>query len=538
MENSLVRLSMNVHRPNTFEKRDGALHVNHQTTSLHSRPKFPRTHTKTNQRSVNRTARYGDWAEDYKTFSGQWDEERCLLEQSIRRTDAYVQISSQFVLLPGTPYADNVEIDSTPAWEHVASVTIYDTDGLACPICLHSPVTPRMDKCGHIYCWPCAIQYIMYENEGGTKKCAVCSRIMSIKDLKRVSIHQVDPVEIGKPIKMVLVKRAKSNSSVSPVLPLKSSKMFLNVYSCNESELKAASQNDLETLQTYKAICEGDESTSELVPYIDVIIDWLVSIHSSENCGNDKFEKTNVLPDEINRAKNEANEFYFFQAEDGQPIYLDGLMWRCLMREYQSVHSLPLEISAVVLSLSAHRMDQRFRKRLPYLRHLPLGRMFSLVELELKPPLVSECTLTEFAPFLYARESERNRQRLEDLKLTKLKVAAENQIPTITPGFVLSGHVDLSSPPNFNSSEFMPLKSASVKQTMINKFTTSFADVSRSGALAIVGPKRVANFSRSIPSTSHMQNFSMATEDWPTLGESSVAPRNFDKASCNTGKTH
>ena len=51
-----------------------------------------------------------------------------------------------------------------------------------CPICLSTPVAPRMAKCGHIFCLPCLIRYMhstddtkpMPEKKARWKKCPIC----------------------------------------------------------------------------------------------------------------------------------------------------------------------------------------------------------------------------------------------------------------------------------------------------------------------------------------------------------------------------
>lgn len=52
----------------------------------------------------------------------------------------------------------------------------------SCPICLSTPVAPRMAKCGHIFCLPCLIRYmhstddknIVPEKKARWKKCPIC----------------------------------------------------------------------------------------------------------------------------------------------------------------------------------------------------------------------------------------------------------------------------------------------------------------------------------------------------------------------------
>lgn len=38
-------------------------------------------------------------------------------------------------------------------------------EGAACPICLSPPTAPRMTKCGHVYCYPCILQYLATNDE-------------------------------------------------------------------------------------------------------------------------------------------------------------------------------------------------------------------------------------------------------------------------------------------------------------------------------------------------------------------------------------
>jgi hypothetical protein len=40
-----------------------------------------------------------------------------------------------------------------------------------CPICLENlpaMIAPRITKCGHIYCWPCVLQYLAYDKDTRT----------------------------------------------------------------------------------------------------------------------------------------------------------------------------------------------------------------------------------------------------------------------------------------------------------------------------------------------------------------------------------
>lgn len=40
-----------------------------------------------------------------------------------------------------------------------------DHEGATCPICLSPPVSPRMTKCGHVFCFPCILHYLTLSEE-------------------------------------------------------------------------------------------------------------------------------------------------------------------------------------------------------------------------------------------------------------------------------------------------------------------------------------------------------------------------------------
>ena len=64
----------------------------------------------------------------------------------------------------------------------------------SCPICLSTPVAPRMAKCGHIFCLPCLIRYMHSTDDAGSvpekkarwKKCPICFDSMSLTDMRPV----------------------------------------------------------------------------------------------------------------------------------------------------------------------------------------------------------------------------------------------------------------------------------------------------------------------------------------------------------------
>ncbi|NWU34304.1 RNF10 protein, partial [Hylia prasina] len=93
--------------------------------------------------------------------------------------------------------------------------------------------------------------------------------------------------------------------------------------------------------------------------------------------------------------------YYFYQAEDGQCMYLHPVNVRCLVREYGSLEKSPEKITAAVVEITGYSMTEDIRQRHRYLCHLPLTCEFSICELALKPPVISKETLELFSGLYY-----------------------------------------------------------------------------------------------------------------------------------------
>ena len=83
---------------------------------------------------------------------------------------------------------------------------------IVCPICLDALqeiVAPRVTKCGHIFCWPCLVRYLTYEQKQNWKKCPLCADPIMKKDVRRVRITPA-PSELT----FQLMVRNKHNTSI------------------------------------------------------------------------------------------------------------------------------------------------------------------------------------------------------------------------------------------------------------------------------------------------------------------------------------
>ncbi|KAJ1093381.1 hypothetical protein NDU88_006482 [Pleurodeles waltl] len=119
--------------------------------------------------------------------------------------------------------------------------------------------------------------------------------------------------------------------------------------------------------------------------------------------------------------------YYFYQAEDGQHMYLHPVNVRCLVREYGSLEKCPEKITAAVVEIDGFSMSEEVRRRHRYLCHLPLTCEFSICELDLKPPSVSKETLALFSDDIEKRKRLRQKKAREERRRERRIEMEENR---------------------------------------------------------------------------------------------------------------
>jgi hypothetical protein len=109
--------------------------------------------------------------------------------------------------------------NATVSWRDVVRVRhdMVNSKGIQCPICmetLETMVCPRITKCGHVYCWPCMLQYLDFEHERSWKRCPLCFDPVYPLDLKPVQIHQTKQFTPGDQITFNLMVRIRTSTLV------------------------------------------------------------------------------------------------------------------------------------------------------------------------------------------------------------------------------------------------------------------------------------------------------------------------------------
>eukprot|EP00036_Acanthoecidae_sp_10tr_P014175 CAMPEP_0206296386 /NCGR_PEP_ID=MMETSP0106_2-20121207/5642_1 /ASSEMBLY_ACC=CAM_ASM_000206 /TAXON_ID=81532 /ORGANISM="Acanthoeca-like sp., Strain 10tr" /LENGTH=965 /DNA_ID=CAMNT_0053727043 /DNA_START=257 /DNA_END=3154 /DNA_ORIENTATION=+ len=110
--------------------------------------------------------------------------------------------------------------------------------------------------------------------------------------------------------------------------------------------------------------------------------------------------------------------YSYYQAVDGQTVFLHSLNMRCLLHEFGSVENCPLLLDCPILEIQREVMTPELRKRHKYLGHLPELREFMICELDLRKVLSKE-TLAHFSKDIEARRTFRKRRNVQEKRQAK-----------------------------------------------------------------------------------------------------------------------
>ncbi|GFF22762.1 uncharacterized RING finger protein P8B7.23 [Aspergillus udagawae] len=141
----------------------------------------------------------------------------------------YVHANYRFIVNPTRSYhAQAANADVHLDWDSVLQVLASaQTQSTSCPICLSTPVAPRMARCGHIFCLPCLIRYMhstdddtpVPEKKARWKKCPICWDSIYISETRPVRWFRGQegdiPVE-GGDVVLRLVKRDPGSTLALP----------------------------------------------------------------------------------------------------------------------------------------------------------------------------------------------------------------------------------------------------------------------------------------------------------------------------------
>ncbi|EGI70202.1 PREDICTED: RING finger protein 10 isoform X1 [Acromyrmex echinatior] len=394
--------------------------------------------------------------------------------------EQFVQASCQFVVTASRDYSLHLtNPDILVDWKSIEQIILHNSENLSCPICLHPPVAGKMTRCGHVYCWPCILRYLRYCQETGNYKCPICDEYLHKNDLKSVVEITRRLFNLGETINLCLMRREKNSLFTTPVkstvrppttflsvsenadnqiyskLLIANVNDIVNIIECENSELELELKiNPAMAPDINQALSELSKRKEKLLwqiaeskdaPLTENIMEKEIAEETLQKyeidvdtCKDDdkslaKQSSTDSVSSDSQTASSPSKFSYFYQAEDGQHLYLHAANVKMLEMEYGSLEYCPPIITGKLLEKEASIYTEELRRRLRYLCHLPLTCPFELAEIELKPPLVSEKVLCAFHDQLNSRQKYREQREREERKREKKIIEEENRQIGIYP---------------------------------------------------------------------------------------------------------
>lgn len=406
----------------------------------------------------------------------------------------HVQANHRFILKPNRNqdyFFATYDHDYFVEWDDIFMVLAKRNSEYLCPICREEDlVCPVISKCGHIFCWPCILHYMLYasENEGeGWRKCPLCEELVFKDCLKFAKVYiKTPPVEKGKAT-FKLAFRNKASSVVKYYEESDSGKEERNKFEnlevfYNDSEaynitrIRVCQEYDLifdqyrtrlnedckeaENLgDTFRvSFCqEALESIDELSKEIQEELEFIYQQRALKENNMDEIDQSDNSDQKHNLvtenpessekdfgaydclantqkrekyetiAKESSGSYFFFQLNDETNSFLDPLCMRVLLKEYGSYSNLPLKITSTILEIEEYNMTEALRNKYKPIGHLPLAAEFKFIEIDLSN-LVSYETYETFEKQIRTRENLRKRRIVQEKKYNdKAKLIEEKK---------------------------------------------------------------------------------------------------------------
>ncbi|XP_013118715.2 E3 ubiquitin-protein ligase RNF10 [Stomoxys calcitrans] len=387
--------------------------------------------------------------------------------------EQFLQANFQFVIKTSAKRKTNDSPDTLIDWALIEQINLQTPEEPQCPICLYPPSAAKVTRCGHVYCWPCVLHYLSLSDKSW-RKCPICYDAVHVGDLKSASIVQQKSFNVGLNIRFQLMRRKKGSLQIERYESWRkdgNAEKYPYVSSPVEDKIfskfilaKRGDIIDIVARERQELLNDVDASCPEFV-FVQQAIELLnerlekLGEHDTKddenqlankemlnnnvgeittNYGNNEqllgkeqllgnneesqtistvleYKSEENASDEINiKLQPSGKYYYFYQADDGQNIFLHPLNVKMLQAAYGSLSEAPPLIEARILQKEQHSMDDEHRRKFTCLGHLPLTCQFSVVEIELLPPYISDDVVNAFKADIVHRKKERQRRAREE----------------------------------------------------------------------------------------------------------------------------
>uniref|UniRef100_A0A0C9QU79 E3 ubiquitin-protein ligase RNF10 n=1 Tax=Fopius arisanus TaxID=64838 RepID=A0A0C9QU79_9HYME len=365
--------------------------------------------------------------------------------------ELFLQANCQFVVTSDGDYSMHlIDPDTLVDWKMIEQIKIHTSESLSCPICLSPPVAGKMTRCGHVYCWPCILHYLSLSDKNW-RKCPICYESIHKSDLKSVTEITQQPLNIGDTVKLRLMRRRKGSLLAVPVeesnrdpddfftisdhestqiyskLLKADGRHVVGIIDDERNQLKLELMEDPQSPEN----CFIEQALAELSDREEIILKAIGKDEESPGSREDNPEVNDGIREtsgqQNSKDSKDSKFFYFYQAEDGQHVYLHAMNVKMLEVQYGDLEHSPRLLTGKILEKEGGSFTEDLRKRMRYLCHLPLTCSFEIAEIELMAPVVSPDVLDYFKEQLEVRERRRRRRERDEKKREKKITAEENK---------------------------------------------------------------------------------------------------------------
>ncbi|XP_024944148.1 RING finger protein 10 [Cephus cinctus] len=381
--------------------------------------------------------------------------------------------------------------DTLVDWNLIEQIRVHSLESLACPICLCIPVAGKMTRCGHVYCWPCILHYLALSDKSWRKcpicyESIHKSDLKSVVEITQTALNVGDTVTLRLMRRERGSLLAMPVDETESFIPTTFFSLSENIRGSVYSKLLFANNNNVMDIIEYERVqlrselmedphspenCFIEQALNELsvrkkqilqeveskleklaenqkAKRISMVEDRNANSQDSQDCQTHKYDgsTTTSLPEDDKKllglhSKSSVSNvvsgsdspmtpnkfFYFYQAEDGQHVYLHAMNVKMLELQYGNLEHCPRSIIGKIVEKEAGSITEELRRRLRYLCHLPITCQIEIAEIELKPPIVSKDVIEIFHDQLETRRKRRRRREREEKKRERKITEEENR---------------------------------------------------------------------------------------------------------------